>query len=332
MHDSSDYSQIIWQTRLLKFDLTRRGIVMGILNVTPDSFSDGGLFSDPHDALAHAQEMIAHGAEIIDVGGESTRPGAEPVEESKELRRVLPIIGQLAKLPGHGEKFVISIDTMKPSVARAAMEAGASIINDVSGLRDIAMIEAAKDTRAGVVVMHMQGGPQTMQSAPHYADVCGDVRDFFCQRLNALVASGVAASSIVFDPGIGFGKTPEHNLALLRRMDDIALAPHPIAVGVSRKSFIGKVLAREGTQASSLCGKRASSLHENASMQARCTQAAQPGMAVFHDPGISATDDRMWPTVALTCHAREHGARIFRVHDVKPNVEALRMTEAILGE
>ena len=289
MHDSSDYSQIIWQTRLLKFDLTRRGIVMGILNVTPDSFSDGGLFSEPHDALAHAQEMIAHGAEIIDVGGESTRPGAEPVEEGEELRRVLPIIGWLAKLPGHGERFVISIDTMKPTVARAAMEAGASIINDVSGLRDAAMIEAAKDTQAGVVVMHMQGRPQNMQSAPHYADVCVAVREFFCQRMQALVASGVPASSIALDPGIGFGKMPEHNLALLRRMDDIALPPQPIAVGVSRKSFIGKV------------------------------------------PRISATDDRKWPTVALTCHAREHGARIFRVHDVKPNVEALRMTEAILG-
>ncbi len=262
---------------------------MGILNVTPDSFSDGGLFAEPRTALAHAQEMIAHGAEIIDVGGESTRPGATPVAEDEELRRVLPIIAELAKLRGHGEQFVISIDTMKPAVARAAMEAGASIINDVSGFRDSAMMSAAKDTGAGVVVMHMQGGPQNMQSAPHYADVCGDVREFFCHRLATLIASGVPASSIALDPGIGFGKTPEHNLALLRRLDELALPPQPIAIGVSRKSFIGKV------------------------------------------PGISASDDRSWPTVALTCHAREYGARIFRVHDVKPNVEALRMTEAILG-
>lgn len=262
---------------------------MGILNVTPDSFSDGGLFSEPKCALAHAQEMIAHGAEIVDVGGESTRPGAEPVEENEELRRVLPIIEQLVKSPGHGEKFVISIDTMKPAVARAAMDAGASVINDVGGLRDPAMIEAAKDSRAGVVVMHMQGGPQTMQSAPHYADVCGEVRDFFCHRLRSLVASGVPASSIAFDPGIGFGKTSAHNLALLQRLNDLSLPAHPTVVGVSRKSFIGKV------------------------------------------PGISASEDRMWPTVALTCHSRERGARVFRVHDVKPNVEALRMTEAILG-
>ena len=290
MHKSPNNSQIIWRTLLREFDLTRRGVVMGILNVTPDSFSDGGRFVDTGAALAHAESMIAHGAEIIDVGGESTRPGAEPVSEQEELRRVIPIIKALVKRDGHGERFVVSVDTMKPSVARAAVHAGASIINDVGGFRDAAMIEAAKESGAGVVIMHMQGEPKTMQDAPSYADVCVAVREFFCQRVEALVASGVPASSIALDPGIGFGKTPEHNLALLRRMDELAFAPHPIAVGVSRKSFIGKV------------------------------------------PGISATDDRMWPTVALTCHAREHGARIFRVHDVKPNVEALRMTEAILAE
>ncbi len=289
MHDSSDYSQIIWQTRLLKFDLTRRGIVMGILNVTPDSFSDGGLFSDPHDALAHAQEMIAHGAEIIDVGGECTRPGAEPVDEQEELRRVIPIVEQLAKRSGHGERFVISVDTMKPAVARAAVHAGASIINDVGGFRENEMVEAAKESGAGVVIMHMQGEPRTMQDAPSYADVCVAVRDFFCESLRRCVASGVPATNIAFDPGIGFGKTPGHNLALLQRMNDLALPGRPLAVGVSRKSFIGKVL------------------------------------------GLSAPEDREWPTVALTCHSRERGARVFRVHDVKPNVEALRMTEAILG-
>ncbi|MEO6784931.1 MAG: dihydropteroate synthase [Chthoniobacteraceae bacterium] len=289
MHDSSDIPQIIWRTRTREFDLTHRGIVIGILNVTPDSFSDGGRWLDAGPALAHATEMIAHGAEIIDVGGESTRPGAEPVDEGEERRRVLPIIKQLARLPGHGERFVVSIDTTKASVARAAMNAGASVINDVGGFRDPAMIGTAKDTGAGVVVMHMQGEPRTMQSAPHYADVCSEVREFFCLCLERCLASGVARANIAFDPGIGFGKSPEHNLALLQRMNALALPGHALAMGVSRKSFIGKVT------------------------------------------GFTAMKDREWPTVALTCHAREHGARVFRVHDVKPNVEALRMTEAILS-
>jgi dihydropteroate synthase len=289
MHDSPKNSQIIWRTRSREFDLTRRGIVMGILNVTPDSFSDGGRWVNVGAALGHAQTMIAHGAEIIDVGGESTRPGAEPVDADEELRRTLPIVAQLAGLPGHGERFVVSIDTMKPAVARAAVEAGASVINDVGGFRDAAMIEAAGDTCAGLVVMHMQGEPRTMQSAPHYADVCREVREFFCQSLRRCLACGVPPAAIAFDPGIGFGKSPAHNLALLRRTNELALPGHALAIGVSRKSFIGKVT------------------------------------------GLSAMEDREWPTVALTCHARAHGARIFRVHDVKPNLEALRMTEAILG-
>ncbi len=262
---------------------------MGILNVTPDSFSDGGRFADVEAALSHAQQMIAHGAEILDVGGESTRPGAAPVEEHEELRRVLPVIERLAKLDGHGAKFVISADTMKPAVARAAVAAGASIINDVGGLRDEAMIAAVKDTGAGVVVMHMQGEPRTMQHAPHYENVCGEVRNFFCDAVRRCVASGVPATLAALDPGIGFGKTPGHNLELLRHLGELETDGRPLVVGVSRKSFIGKV------------------------------------------PGISPGDDRMWPTVALTCHSRARGARVFRVHDVKPNVEALRMTEAILG-
>ena len=291
MHEHSDHPQIIWQTRTREFDLTRRGIVMGILNVTPDSFSDGGRYSKADAALAHAQAMIAQGAEIIDVGGESTRPGAEPVDEDEELLRVLPIIERLSKLEGHGERFVVSIDTMKPAVARAAMSVGASVINDVCGFRDDAMLAAAKDTRAGVVVMHMLGEPRTMQGDPRYDcdDVCAAVRDFFCASLLRCIASGVPAAATAFDPGIGFGKTTAHNLALLRRTGEIALPGYALAVGVSRKSFIGKVT------------------------------------------GSAAMEDREWPTVALTCHARANGARIFRVHDVKPNVEALRMTEAILG-
>jgi dihydropteroate synthase len=289
MHETSDKPQIIWRTRTRDFDLTHRGVVMGILNVTPDSFSDGGRFSDTDAALAHAEKMIADGAEIIDVGGESTRPGAEPVDERKELRRVIPIIEQLARHGAHGAKFVISVDTMKAAVARAAMRTGASVINDVGGFRDREMIGAAKDTGAGVVIMHMRGEPRTMQDDPIYADVCADVRNFFCETLLRCVASGVPATNIAFDPGIGFGKKPAHNLDLLRRLEELAVENRPLAIGVSRKSFIGKVT------------------------------------------GLSASEDREWPTVALTCHSRERGARIFRVHDVKPNVEALRMTEAILG-
>jgi dihydropteroate synthase len=289
MHDSPATPQIIWRTRTREFDLTHRGAVMGILNVTPDSFSDGGRFVDIESALTHADRMIAHGAEIIDVGGESTRPGAEPVDEHEELRRVIPIIEQLARRPSHGERFVISVDTMKPPVARAAIRAGASIINDVGGFRESEMVEAAKESGAGVVVMHMQGEPRTMQEAPRYGDVCGEVRNFFCETLRRCIASGVAATNTAFDPGIGFGKTPGHNLALLQRLSEVAIPGRPLVIGVSRKSFIGKAL------------------------------------------GLSAPEDREWPTVALTCHSRERGARVFRVHDAKPNVEALRMTEAILG-
>ena len=289
MHDFPDHPQIIWRTRTREFDLTQRGVVMGILNVTPDSFSDGGRFVAIGSALTHADSMITHGAEIIDVGGESTRPGAEPVDEQEELRRVIPIVEELAKRSGHGDRFVISIDTMKPAVARAAMSAGASVINDVGGFRENEMVEAAKESGAGVVIMHMQGEPRTMQDAPNYDEVCVAVREFFCGRLRRCVASGVPAPNIAFDPGIGFGKTSAHNMALLQRMNEIALPGRPLVVGVSRKSFIGKVL------------------------------------------GLSAPEDREWPTVALTCHSRARGARVFRVHDVKPNVEALRMTEAILG-
>ena len=262
---------------------------MGILNVTPDSFSDGGRWVDLDAALAHAEKMVAQGAEIVDVGGESTRPGADSVAESEELKRVLPVVERLASFPGHGEKFVISVDTMKPSVARAAMQAGASIINDVGGLRDEAMIEVAKETGAGVVIMHMLGSPRTMQTAPRYADVTGEVRDFFCQTMERCITSGVPATRIALDPGIGFGKTVDHNLTLLRRLPDFADIGRPLLVGVSRKSFIGRAIDSD------------------------------------------SMDDRAWPTVAMTSFCRERGARAFRVHDVKPNLEALRMTEAILG-
>jgi len=280
---------MIWETPVRSFDFATRGVVMGVLNVTPDSFSDGGQWLDADAAVAHAEAMIAEGAEIIDIGGESTRPGAESVPEAEEMRRVIPVIERLVRLRGHGERFVISVDTMKPSVARRGMAAGAAIINDVGGLRDPEMLAVVKESGAGVVIMHMQGEPRTMQHAPHYNDVVREVRDFFCNSLARCIDSGVPAPRIAFDPGIGFGKTVEHNLALLRHLPELAVASCPIVMGVSRKSFLGKVL------------------------------------------GSANMADRMWPTVALTSYARERGAQVFRVHDVKPNVEALRMTEAIIA-
>jgi dihydropteroate synthase len=280
---------MIWETSIRSFDLAHRGAVMGILNVTPDSFSDGGQWLDVDAAVDHARTMIAEGAEIIDVGGESTRPGADSVTETEEIRRVVPVIEQLTRLPGHGDRFVISIDTMKPGVARQAVAAGAAIINDVGGLRDRQMLEVVKESRAAVVIMHMQGEPRTMQQAPHYEDVVREVREFFCTSHARCLESGVPAPRIAYDPGIGFGKTVEHNLELLHHLPELTVAARPILLGVSRKSFLGKVL------------------------------------------GSSDMADRMWPTVALTSYARERGAQVFRVHDVKPNVEALRMTEAILA-
>jgi dihydropteroate synthase len=290
MQDSAANHKTIWSTPHRDFDLTRRGAIMGILNVTPDSFSDGGRWVDLDAAVGHARQMIEHGAEIVDVGGESTRPGAEPVAAEEESRRVAPVIGRLASLPGHGKNFVISVDTMKPAVARLAVEAGAAIVNDVGGLRDPEMIAAIKETGASVVIMHMQGEPRTMQSAPRYDDVTREVREFFCQRMDVCLRSGVPAQRIAFDPGFGFGKTVGHNLTLLRRLPELADAGRPLLIGVSRKSFIGKAT------------------------------------------GTDAIENRAWPTVAMTSLCRERGARIFRVHEVKPNAEALRMTEAILGE
>lgn len=210
---------------------------MGILNVTADSFSDGGSFLDPERALAYALEMARQGADIIDVGGESSRPGAEPVPEEIEMQRVLPIIQRLA-----AEGLVVSIDTMKPAVARAAMESGAEIINDVSGLREPEMREVVRETSAGAIAMHMQGMPRSMQLAPHYEDVVAEVGKFFRQTLEECLRCGVDPMRLAFDPGIGFGKTVAHNLALLRHLHALIIEGRPLVLGVSRKSFIGKVL------------------------------------------------------------------------------------------
>jgi dihydropteroate synthase len=216
--------------------------VMGVVNVTPDSFSDGGLYFDVRAAIDHARELEAEGAAILDVGGESTRPGASPVPEAEELRRVLPVVEGLAAAGGGAE---ISIDTSKAAVARAALGAGASMVNDVTALRaDPAMAELV--ARAGVdcCLMHMLGEPRTMQRDPRYEDVVSEVKAFLEERLAFAVAEGIGEERIVLDPGIGFGKTTEHNLELLRRIDELVALGRPVAIGTSRKSFLGKITAR----------------------------------------------------------------------------------------
>jgi len=277
---------MIWKTGHKTMDLTRQGKVMGVLNVTPDSFSDGGCHFEISKALKHAEVMISEGADIIDVGGESTRPGALTVPAEVEIERTAAVI--------HGIRAIwdgwISIDTSKAEVAEAALAAGADIVNDVSGLlADPAMIEVCARTGCGVVVMHMQGNPRTMQQAPHYENVVAEVAGFFAERHRTLTEHGIAAESLCYDPGIGFGKSLEHNLELLRHPSSLAVAGRPLLLGVSRKSFIGRVLECDDLES------------------------------------------REWPTVALTARARQCGVMIHRVHQVKANVQVLRMIEAILG-
>jgi dihydropteroate synthase len=220
---------------------------MGVLNVTPDSFSDGGRFLDPRAAVAHAVEMAEAGAEIVDVGGESSRPGATPVPVDEELRRVLPVIRECVR--ELGVRVALSIDTTKAEVARQALNAGAVIVNDISAGRfEPALLAVAARAGAGVVLMHMQGTPQTMQSAPRYADVVSEVTGFLQERLAAVRAAGVGDEQIVVDPGIGFGKTLEHNLELLAQLGEFAALGRPVLVGTSRKSFIGRLLDKDVDQ------------------------------------------------------------------------------------
>ena len=274
-----------WRCLDRTLDLTRCGEIMGIVNVTPDSFSDGGLFATVDAAVEQAKRLIGEGAVLIDIGGESTRPGAAEVNEAEELRRVLPVISRLA---AECPDTILSIDTCKAAVAAAAVAAGAKVINDVRGFRDQAMVEVAAASGAGLVLMHMLGTPRTMQADPVYADLPGEITAFFRQRLEALLAAGVAEEAVVFDPGIGFGKTLDHNLAILRDLDRYTVAGRPILLGVSRKSFLAKVT------------------------------------------GSDRIEDRVWGPVAITAHAREQGIRLHRVHEVEANLEALRMTEAII--
>ena len=228
---------MLFTARQIKFQFPRPVLLMGIVNVTPDSFSDGGKFSSPAAAVAHARELVAQGAEILDIGGESTRPGAAPVSEAEEQRRVIPVIEELAATT----KVALSIDTMKPAVARAALAAGASIVNDVGANRlDNAMGKIVAEFRAGYIAMHAQGSPQTMQNNPVYADVVREVGEFFAAQLEKLAAAGVAAEQVILDPGIGFGKTLEHNLQLLAALRRFGNFRRPVLLGVSRKSFMEK--------------------------------------------------------------------------------------------
>ena len=219
-----------------EFRFPRPALVMGIVNVTPDSFSDGGQFAAEDAAVSHALDLVQQGAELLDIGGESTRPGALPVSEAEELRRVIPVIERLAAQVN----VPLSIDTMKPAVARAALAVGASIVNDVAANRnDDAMRRVVAETGAGYVAMHMQGFPQTMQAQPTYSDVARDVEVFFDDRMRRLNAVGVSVDQVVFDVGIGFGKTLEHNLQLLAALRSFTKLGRPLLLGVSRKSFIG---------------------------------------------------------------------------------------------
>src|SRR6185369_10565978 len=222
--------------RHFEFTFPRPALIMGVVNVTPDSFSDGGRFLETSAAVDHALQLIDEGAEVLDIGGESTRPNAAPVSEAEELRRVLPVIERLASQI----KVPISIDTMKPGVARAALKAGAALVNDVAANRDDSqMWQIVAEAGAGYVVMHMKGTPQTMQQNPVYGDVVEEVADFFSERLAKLNAFGIGAERVVLDIGIGFGKSLEHNLQLLGALEIFAKWDRPLLLGVSRKSFIG---------------------------------------------------------------------------------------------
>jgi len=273
---------------------------MGIVNVTPDSFSDGGAFLEAEAAVAHGLELVGEGAEILDIGGESTRPGADPVPAGEELRRVVPAIEGLAvAADAMSARPQISIDTSKAAVAAAALRAGASFVNDVSAFRaDPAMAAVVAESGAECCLMHMLGEPRTMQLAggPKYNDVVDEVKAFLEERMRFAVGEGVAEERIMLDPGIGFGKTAAHNLELLRRLDELAALGRPLVIGTSRKSFLGRIAADDAG-------------------------VAEP-LDVQH---------RLAGTIATNVLALERGASVFRVHDVAPVREALAVAAATLG-
>lgn len=277
---------MFWRFGKHSFDLSTHGLIVGIVNVTPDSFSDGGAFIDPEDACNHGLKLLAEGADLLDIGAESTRPGATPVSEAEELRRLLPVIRALRTKTD----APLSIDTFKSGVAAAALDAGADIINDVTALSDPLMGPLVASRRAGLILMHMQGTPETMQQQPTYPEegVVATVAKFLSERRAMALGLGVDAASLILDPGLGFGKTVEQNLALLRGIPSLATLGAPLLIGHSRKSFLGAVVGNP-------------------------------------DPA-----DRLAPGLAVTSLARAAGALLFRVHEARPHHGALRMTEAIL--
>ena len=232
-------TQTQWQCGSRVLDLAAP-VVMGVLNVTPDSFSDGGRFVERQSAVEHARRMIADGAAIIDIGGESTRPGAAPADLAQELERVIPVIEAVRR----DSQVFISVDTSKPEVMRAAVAAGADIINDVRALAEPGALETAADSKAGICLMHMLGEPRTMQEAPHYDSVVEDVTAFLAARMRACRDAGVDAARLAIDPGFGFGKTAAHNLALLKNLAALEVLGAPIVVGLSRKSLLAKITGR----------------------------------------------------------------------------------------
>ena len=236
---------MLWTFRDRRLQTGLRPLVVGIVNVTPDSFSDGGQFHSTDLAIEHALRLVAEGADMLDIGGESSRPGATPVSLDEELRRVVPVIERLARQI----HIPISVDTIKAKVARQSLEAGAAIVNDISaGLADSEMVNVVRKYDAGVVLMHMQGTPQTMQTSPTYQDVVREVRDFLQERIRVFTGAGVPIERIAVDPGIGFGKTLEHNLSLLRHLDVIAGIGRPVVLGVSRKGMIGQITGKPRDQ------------------------------------------------------------------------------------
>lgn len=259
-------------------------VVMGVLNATPDSFSDGGRFLDPDAAARRAVQLVEEGAGILDVGGESTRPGAEEIPAAEEVARVVPVIEAIRRA---GVSVPISIDTRKSAVARAALAAGAAIVNDVSALSDPEMAAVAAEHGAGLVLMHMKGTPRTMQERPEYDDVTAEVADSLAAAMDRAALAGVAPDRIALDPGIGFGKTVEHNLTLIREIPRLLRLGRPVLLGVSRKAFIGRLL------------------------------------------GDAPPERRVHGTVGACVAGFDRGARIFRVHDVRPAVEALRIAHAV---
>jgi dihydropteroate synthase len=280
---------LVWQCGGRRLEFGRRPLVMGIVNVTPDSFSDGGRFADHEIAIEHGLKLVAEGADLLDIGGESTRPGSRPVPVEEEVRRVVPVVAGLARQTS----AAVAVDTMKAEVARRSLDAGAAIINDVTGLRgDPEMPGVVAKSNTGVIVMHMQGTPATMQANPQYGDVVAEVAAFFDERLQALAAAGITRDRVCFDPGIGFGKNLDHNLDLLANLDALAKLGRPICLGVSRKGFIGAICGRP-------VGERLAG-----SLAVACIAAARGTAQILRVHDVAATRDAVRLLEAIDQHRR----------------------------